>query len=153
MREYRLAVTTAVAALALAVIGGLVEPEGAALACPDWPLCNGRVLPSLNAAVLVEHGHRIVALGVAILTATLAALVMRTRIDPGVRRLAIAAVALVGLQAALGAITVVYGLPVLARIAHLATAMSFFAVVVHLAARLRPGGAAVLPAPSPPARP
>ena len=151
MREYRLAVATAAAALALTVIGGLVEAQGAALACPDWPLCNDRVLPDMTGAVLVEHGHRIVALAVAILTATLAALVVRSRADPGVRRLAIAAVTLVGLQAALGAITVVYALPVLARIAHLATAMSFFAVVVHLAARLRPDGAASLSASAPPA--
>ncbi len=116
MREYRLAVATAAAALALTVIGGLVEAQGAALACPDWPLCNDRVLPDMTGAVLVEHGHRIVALAVAILTATLAALVVRSRADPGVRRLAMAAVTLVGLQAALGAITVVYALPVLARI-------------------------------------
>jgi heme A synthase len=138
MREYRLTVLTAAFALALAVIGGLVDPGEASLACPDWPLCNGRVLPSLSGAVLVEHGHRIVALAVAVLTAIVAALVVRNRSDRGLRRLAFAAVALVGAQAALGALTVVFGLPVAARLAHLATAMTFFAVVVHLAARLRP---------------
>ncbi len=147
MREYRLAVATAATALGLAVIGGLVEPVGGALACPDWPLCNGRALPVMSGAVLFEHGHRIVALVVAVLSAALAALVVRNRRDPGVRRLAVAAVALVGIQAALGAITVVYGLPVLARVGHLAVAMAFFAVVVHLAARLRPGGAAAVLSP------
>jgi cytochrome c oxidase assembly protein subunit 15 len=139
MREYRLAVLTAVAALALVVVGGLVDPDGGALACPDWPLCRGEALPSLTGRVLVEHGHRLAALAVAVLTAALAALVLRNRADPGLRRLAVAAAALVALQAALGAVTVVFGLPLLARLGHLATAATFFAVVVHLALRLRPG--------------
>jgi heme a synthase len=138
MREYRLAVATAFAAVALIVIGGLVDPAGAPLACPDWPLCRGEALPALSGRVLVEHGHRIVALGVAALTAAVAALVLRHRRDPSLRRLAVAAVALVAAQAALGALAVVFALPLAARLGHLVTAMLFFAVVVHLALRLRP---------------
>src|SRR5512139_1345628 len=110
MREYRLAVLTAFSALALAVIGGLVDPEGAALACPDWPLCQGEALPALTGRVLVEHGHRIVALGVAALTATLAVAVHRRRREPELRRLALGAAGLVVLQAAIGASSVLLGL-------------------------------------------
>jgi heme A synthase len=149
MREYRLAVLTAVSALALAVIGALVDPEGAALACPDWPLCQGQALPALTGRVLVEHGHRIVALAVAALTAGLAVAVLRRRTEPALRRLAVAAVALVALQAALGAASVLLGLAALARVGHLVTAMAFFAVVVHLALRLRATAAG---APATPAR-
>ncbi|HEY6100866.1 MAG TPA: COX15/CtaA family protein [Anaeromyxobacter sp.] len=138
MREYRLAVVTAVFALALAVIGALVEPEGAALACPDWPLCQGEALPALTGRVLVEQGHRLVALAVAALTAALALAVLRRRTEASLRRLALAAVTLVALQAALGAANVLLGLPDAARVGHLVTAMTFFAVVFHLAARLRP---------------
>lgn len=154
MREYRWAIATAAAALTLAVLGGLVG-DGDALACPDWPLCRGSPLPALTGAVLAEQGHRIVALGVAVLTAVLAALVVRNRSDPGLRKLAVAAVALVGLQVALGALTVVFGLPTLARLGHLVTAMAFFAVVVHLAIRLRPapGGPAAGRHPAGPVRP
>jgi heme A synthase len=143
MREYRLAVTTAVAALALVVIGGLADPEGASLACPDWPLCQGEVMPPLDGRVLAEHGHRIAALVVAALTAVVAALVFRNRPDPALRRLAVGAVALVAAQAALGALAVVFALPLVARLGHLVTAMLFFAIVVHLALRLRPDGPAV----------
>jgi cytochrome c oxidase assembly protein subunit 15 len=142
MREYRLAVATAVAAIALAVIGGLVDPAGASLACPDWPLCRGEALPTLSGRVLVEHGHRIAALAVAVLTAAVAALVLRNRRDRSVRRLAVGAVALVAAQAALGALAVVFALPLAARLGHLVTAMIFFAVVVHLALRLRPAAPA-----------
>ncbi|HEX9052087.1 MAG TPA: COX15/CtaA family protein [Anaeromyxobacter sp.] len=137
MREYRLAVLTAASALALAVIGVLVDPGGAALACPDWPLCQGEALPSLGGRVLVEQGHRVLALAVAALTAALAVAVLRRRRDRSLRRLAVGAVALVLVQAALGAATVLLGLPDLARVGHLAAAMAFFAVVVHLALRLR----------------
>ncbi len=141
MREYRLAILTAASALALAVIGALVDPEGAALACPDWPLCRGEALPSPTGRVLVEHGHRVVALAVAALTATLAVTVLRRRAEPALRRLAVGAVALVLVQAALGAANVLLGLPDLARIGHLVVAMAFFAVVVHLALRLRAAAA------------
>ena len=147
MREYRLAVATALAALALAVIGGLIDPGSAPLACPDWPLCQGEALPALAGQVLVEHGHRIAALVVAALTVGVAALVMKNRDDPALRGLAVAAVTLVGAQAVLGAIAVVWALPVVARLGHLVTAMLFFAVVVHLALRLRP------PAPATASRP
>lgn len=145
MREYRLAILTAASALALAVIGALVDPEGAALACPDWPLCRGEALPTLTGRVLVEHGHRIVALAVAALTAALAVTVLRRRADPALRRLALGAVALVLVQAGLGAATVLLGLPDLARVLHLAAAMAFFAVVVHLALRLRASAAPAAP--------
>lgn len=138
MRAFPLAVLTAVAALVLVVIGGLVDPGSGALACPDWPLCQGEALPAMTGRVLVEHGHRIAALAVAVLTAVLAAVVVRNHPDASLRRLALAAVALVGLQAALGALAVLFGLPTAARVGHLVVAMVFFAVVVHLALRLRP---------------
>ncbi len=141
MREYRLAVLTAASVLALAVIGTLGDPEGGPLACPDWPLCQGAALPALTGRVLVEQGHRIVALAVAALTAALAVTVFRRRTDPALRRLALGAVALVVVQAALGAANVLLGVPDLARVVHLAAAMAFFAVVVHLALRLRDGAA------------
>jgi cytochrome c oxidase assembly protein subunit 15 len=142
MREYRLAVVTAMSAVVLAVIGGLVDPGGAPLACPDWPLCQGEALPALTGRVLVEHGHRVVALAVAALTVALALAVLRRRTEATPRRLAIAAVALVGAQAAIGAASVLLGLPAVARVGHLVAAMAFFAVVVHLAARLRPAAPA-----------
>lgn len=138
MREFLVAVATSVAALALVVVGGLVDPGAGTLACPDWPLCQGEALPAMTGRVLVEHGHRIIALAVAVLTAILAALVVRNRPEPVLRRLAVAAVVLVALQAALGALAVVFGLPLAARLGHLVLAMVFFALLVHLALRLRP---------------
>ena len=43
----------------LIVLGGLVASTGSGLACPDWPLCNGQVFPTLNPSVLIEYTHRL----------------------------------------------------------------------------------------------
>ena len=141
MREHRFAVATAFATFALLVIGGLVHPTGSSLACPDWPLCNGQVFPTMHGGVLYEHGHRLAALTVAFLTVSLAALVFRARTDPMLRRLALGAVLLVGVQASLGAFTVIFKLPLLVSASHLGVSIAFFCLVILLAHRLRPEGA------------
>src|SRR5574341_337995 len=121
MAEHRLALATAAATFALLAIGGLVHATGSSLACPDWPLCYGQFFPAMEGGVLFEHGHRLVALLVALLTVALAVLVWRRRREPAPRALAALAVVLVLAQAALGAITVIERLPLLISAAHLAT--------------------------------
>jgi heme A synthase len=148
VREYRFAVATACATFALLIIGGLVHATGSSLACPDWPLCYGQAFPRMEGGILFEHGHRLAALAVVVLVVALAVQVFRVRPERSLRLLSAAAVGLVAAQAALGAVTVVYGLPVLVSSSHLAVSMAFFAVVIYLAHRLRPPGAA----PPPPAR-
>jgi heme A synthase len=145
MREYRFAVATAVAAFSLIVIGGLVHPTGSSLACPDWPLCNGQALPPLRGGILFEQGHRLAALALAVMTAVLAGQVVRGRDDRGVRRLSVAAVVVVAAQAAVGAIAVLFELPLLASTGHLALSMAFFSLVLVLAYRLRPDARTPVP--------
>lgn len=150
MAEHRLALVTAAATFALLAIGGLVHATGSSLACPDWPLCYGQFFPAMEGGVLFEHGHRLVALLVALLTAALAVMVWRRRRQAALRALAALAVVLVLAQASLGAVTVIYKLPLLVSAAHLATSMAFFSAVLALAAGLRPPtGAAPLPGPAP----
>ena len=139
MREYRFAIATAGATFLLLVIGGLVHPTGSSLACPDWPLCNGMVFPPMQGGIFYEHGHRLAALAVSVLTVALAVLVYRSRPDRDLRWLSLGAVALVGVQASLGAITVIYKLPLIVSASHLATSMAFFSLLIYLAHRLRPG--------------
>src|SRR4051794_12103686 len=45
----------------LLVFGASVRVHGAGLACPDWPLCLGRVVPELDFQVFMEWGHRALA--------------------------------------------------------------------------------------------
>ena len=57
-----LAVLAAVTAYATIVLGGTVRGMDAGMACPDWPLCNGSIVPELgNPSVAVEYAHRLVA--------------------------------------------------------------------------------------------
>lgn len=54
-----LSLTTAAAVYILIVLGGVVSSTGSGLACPDWPLCNGQVIPKLTIDVLIEFTHRL----------------------------------------------------------------------------------------------
>jgi heme A synthase len=138
MLEYRLARATAAATFALLVIGGMVHATGSSLACPDWPLCYGQFFPAMEGGVLFEHGHRLVALAVSVLTVALAVTVGRRRRETAVRAGALVAVGLVLFQASLGALTVMWKLPLVVSSGHLATSMAFFSVLVWLSWRLAP---------------
>ena len=56
-----LSVATAISALALVVLGGVVRVTGSGLGCPDWPLCHGGLLPPWELTAVIEYTHRIVA--------------------------------------------------------------------------------------------
>ena len=146
MSEYRLALAAAAATFVLLLIGGLVHATGSSLACPDWPLCYGQLFPAMEGGVLFEHGHRLAALAVMVLTGLLALRVFRHRRERSLRALAAGAVGLVLVQALLGGLTVIFKLPLLVSAAHLATSMAFFSTLLYLAWRLRP---AELPWPAP----
>jgi len=69
---HRYAVLLAVCTLFLVVAGASVTSHQAGLSVPDWPLSYGQVMPPMVGGVLWEHGHRMVATFVGMLTVGLA---------------------------------------------------------------------------------
>jgi cytochrome c oxidase assembly protein subunit 15 len=51
--------------------GSYVAFRGAGEACPTWPLCNGKVFPGFQGLVGLDFIHRLVAVGLAIITVLL----------------------------------------------------------------------------------
>jgi heme a synthase len=131
--RHRFAVFTAAATLALIFIGGLVTSTGSSLSVPDWPLSYGQLFPPMVGGVLYEHGHRMVAGAVALLTAGLAVWTWREEPRGAVRALAACALATVVLQAVLGGVTVLLRLPTAVSVAHAGLAQAFFCLTVALA--------------------
>jgi cytochrome c oxidase assembly protein subunit 15 len=138
---------------ALIVLGALVRAHGAGLACPDWPLCFGELVPRLDFHVAFEYAHRVVAATVGVLFLSLAAVALRDEhLRPRVSRLVAAAVALLALQVVLGGLTVLHLLAAWTVTSHLVVGNSFNACLLLIALRLRDGGRAAAPAGRAPAR-
>ena len=56
-----LGLITVLATYGLIVLGGVVRATDSGTACPDWPLCHGRVIPPAETKVLIEFSHRLAA--------------------------------------------------------------------------------------------
>ena len=69
----------ALLAWCLVVFGALVRAHGAGLACPDWPLCFGELIPEFDLQVAFEWGHRVMAGALSVVLAGLVAFVLRVR--------------------------------------------------------------------------
>ncbi len=137
---HTLAIATLGLTLVLITWGGLVHTTGSSLACPDWPLCYGKVFPEMKGSIAVEHGHRLLASLVGMLTVIIAISLWRdpsVKVYPKLRRrlvtLGMAALVLVLFQGILGGITVIYKLPLAISSAHLATSMVFAVIMLAIA--------------------
>src|SRR5258707_11970110 len=67
----RFAILVACATFFLIIAGALVTSHDAGLATSDWPLSNGQFFPKMVGNFFWEHGHRMVATTVGLLTVCL----------------------------------------------------------------------------------
>ena len=126
-----LILVAAVATFALVTLGGVVRATESGLGCPDWPLCNGRLLPPAEYHALIEYSHRLVASLVGMLVvATVAVAWWRYRQRRWVLVPLTLAVPLVGLAAWLGRNAVLSELAPTTVTVHLATAQIIFALLL-----------------------
>ena len=129
----RLAKGTATLMFTLIVVGSIVRTTGSGLSCPDWPLCQGRLLPPFQFNVLVEWFHRLIALVVGLgLLATTAWTVTHRDTRARLGGLAALSIALYITQALLGALTVWKLLDPNVVSGHLAMALLLFATLLTL---------------------
>jgi cytochrome c oxidase assembly protein subunit 15 len=122
-----------VALIALVAIGGATRVMEAGLACPDWPLCYGSLLPGrqMNLQVFLEWFHRLDAflVGLTLLAVLTLSLLRRRALPVWLPWIAGLALGLVGLQGGLGAFTVLGLLAPGTVTAHLLTALLLVLVV------------------------
>ncbi len=91
----------------LIVLGALVRANGAGLACPDWPLCFGNLVPEFDLAVAFEWSHRLLAGSISLLFVGAGALCLRDpQIRPTLRNLIVVTACVLAVQIFLGALTV-----------------------------------------------
>lgn len=151
-RLARLAAHLLVALIALVAIGGATRVMEAGLACPDWPLCYGSLLPGrqMNLQVFLEWFHRLDAfvVGVGLLVLAGASVWWRRLLPPWQPPLAVLCVLLVAAQAGLGALTVMQLLPAAVVTAHLLTALLLVALLSACHQGLRQPASPVPPAAS-----
>ncbi|WP_216904847.1 heme A synthase [Synechococcus sp. CCY 9618] len=136
-----------VALVALVGIGGATRVMEAGLACPDWPLCYGVLLPGrqMNLQVFLEWFHRLDAflVGLALLALFGLSLRYRARFPVWLPWSAGLALVLVAVQGGLGALTVLSQLAAPTVTLHLATALTLVLLLAATHQGLEASGRAV----------
>jgi heme A synthase len=106
------------------LFGALTANLGAAAACGGFPLCNGQVWITAGPLALIHWTHRLLAYSLA-----LAALVWAIRVRS---RASFVVLALIAVQGAIGAATVLLGLPRGLQAAHVAVGTAVWGAVTLL---------------------
>ena len=116
----------------LLIWGNLVAGLKAGLACPDWPLCHGTVLPPFRWDIYMEYMHRVIG-GVTSLFLVILSY-QRFRAYRGYLKLIpIMIVFLLIFQIVLGGIVVLLELPVDLTTFHFANAIIIFSLTLYIA--------------------
>jgi protoheme IX farnesyltransferase len=136
MRLKNLSLLNIFTTFALLMWGAVVHNTQSSLACPDWPLCYDQVFPNMEGAILIEHGHRLLATFVGILTIGMVFFSYQDRKKSETNlhlfKASLLALFLVIAQGALGGITVIYKLPTIVSTSHLGLSLIYFSFIVYI---------------------
>jgi cytochrome c oxidase assembly protein subunit 15 len=131
-----------VATLLLMAIGSATRVMNAGLACPDWPLCYGTLIPSqqMNVQVFLEWFHRLDAALIGVMAIALVGLTVwhRRALPSWTPWTAALALGLIVFQGVLGGLTVTELLRFDIVTAHLGTALLFFTTLLVMGVLLLP---------------
>jgi cytochrome c oxidase assembly protein subunit 15 len=115
--------------LGVVYLGAYVRHAGVSVACADWPLCNGQVVPPLDGPTGVVFAHRVAAAGAVVLLGMLALRARRAAVAPAA---AAAAFGLSILQSVSGALVVWTYLGLFSTLLHAALVGLLFAALVYV---------------------
>ncbi|MBI4228587.1 MAG: heme A synthase, partial [Deltaproteobacteria bacterium] len=124
-------ITVAVIFLLL-VWGNIVAGLKAGLACPDWPLCHGKVLPPFRWDIYIEFLHRVIGAIASILLVVLSYKRFR-EYSRSAKIIPVITVLLLIFQVTLGGIVVLMKLPADITTIHFAIAIFIFTLTLYLA--------------------
>lgn len=132
----------AIATWLLMAVGSATRVMNAGLACPDWPLCYGELVPTaqMNLQVFLEWFHRLDAalIGVSAIALTALSWWYRDRLPGWLPFASTLALFLIVFQGILGALTVTQLLRFDIVTAHLGAALVFFITLIAIALMLTP---------------
>ena len=132
----------ALATLALMAVGSATRVMNAGLACPDWPLCYGQLVPSqqMNLQVFLEWFHRLDASLIGLMAIGLVGLSIfyRQQLPSWLPIASGGVLMLIMFQGILGGLTVTQLLRFDIVTAHLGTALLFFCALLTLGVALMP---------------
>jgi cytochrome c oxidase assembly protein subunit 15 len=130
----------AIATLLLMAVGSATRVMNAGLACPDWPLCYGQLIPSryMNLQVFLEWFHRLDAalIGLSSIALAISCWWYRSYLPRWLPWASLFALATIVFQGILGGLTVTQLLRFDIVTAHLATALLFFSTLIVIASSL-----------------
>ncbi|WP_165769107.1 COX15/CtaA family protein [Virgibacillus profundi] len=130
MSKEKLALSAIILTYFLIVFGGYVASSESGMGCgPDWPLCNGEVIPELQGDTLIEFGHRVIGAILFIMTILLFIKVKKEN-NRLANKVANYMLGLLTLQLIMGAIVVFYHLPSFIITLHLLIAMIFLGLLI-----------------------
>lgn len=115
----------------LLVWGNIVAGLKAGLACPDWPLCHGQVVPPFRWDIYVEFSHRVIGALAGLLLLILSVNRFKRYIG-AVKAIPAIALILLLIQVTLGGLVVLLHLPVDLTTIHFSIALIIFSLVIFL---------------------
>ncbi len=132
----------AIATLLLMAVGSATRVMNAGLACPDWPLCYGQLVPTaqMNLQVFLEWFHRLDASLIGLMAIGLVGLCAwyRESLPTWLPWASLVALFLIVVQGILGGLTVIELLRFDIVTAHLGTALIFFCTLLTIGMALLP---------------
>jgi heme A synthase len=130
----RLSLAAVIVAYGEVMLGSWTRINGAGMTCPDYPLCNGQVIPSMGGGTVWEWTHRVTAAILSLLVLSVLVTAWRRRREATfVAPTGAVIAALFAFQVFLGAATVHLSNSPMSVVWHWGTAMAFVASLTAMA--------------------